>query len=225
MKAFLPAVLLAAGLSLISCGSLADSRAWGNGLGGKDEAPASGESARAKSQPSASAKPSANANSSANASPAALTSDATKKKEALSGEDGPRALARAVSKGKGAGDLVIKAAMARVEKGTAFKGSCFDFASAVYADAGFPANTLKKVFSGKEKGPFADPALIQAGDWLYFTHMYSGTLGHSAIFIAWLDFDNRTALTVDYPGNDRLEPGRYRVADLYKVWGINRAVR
>jgi hypothetical protein len=219
MRNVFPAALLAAGLSLLSCGSLADSRAWGNGLGGQDEAQASGESARAKPQFSANAK------SSASTSPAALTSGATEKKEALADGDGPRALARAVSTGKEAGDLVIKAAMARVEKGTAFKGSCFDFANAVYVDAGFPAKSVKKIFSGKEKGPFADPALIQPGDWLYFTHMYSGTLGHSAIFIAWLDFENRTALTVDYPGNDRLEPGRYRVADLYKVWGINRAVR
>jgi hypothetical protein len=219
VRKFLPAALLAAGLSLLSCGSLMDSRAWGNGLGGRDEAPASDKSARGTSQASA------NANTSANASPAARGSGSAVARQVVADEDGSRVLARAVSAGKGTGDLVVKAAMARVEKGTILKGSCYDFANAVYADAGFKGKSIKSIYLGKEKGPFADPALIQTGDWLYFTHMYSGTLGHSAIFIAWLDFENRTALTIDYPGENRAEPGRYRVADLYKVWGINRAVR
>jgi hypothetical protein len=128
---------------------------------------------------------------------------------------------KAVAKG-GPGALVIKTAVARISGKDPYVGSCYSFAESVYVEAGFPAGKRVAAFSSKESGPFADPATIRPGDWLSFTHMYSATVGHSAIFVSWLDFDLRSALTIDYPGNGRNEPARFRVADLYKVWGITR---
>jgi hypothetical protein len=128
---------------------------------------------------------------------------------------------KAVAKG-GPGALVIKTAMARISGKNAYVGSCYSFAESVYVEAGFPAGMRAAAFSSKESGPYADPAAIRPGDWVSFTHVYSATVGHSAIFVSWLDFDLRSALTIDYPGNGRNEPARFRVADLYKVWGITR---
>ncbi len=140
----------------------------------------------------------------------------------FSDEGGLHILAKAAASGSGPGALVLGKALERLDAGIILKGSCYGFVSAVYEDSGFPAKKRSVVFSGKEAGPYADPAIFQAGDWLYFTHSYSATIGHSAIFVTWLDFGERVALTIDYPGNERAEPGRFRVADLYKVWGVNR---
>jgi hypothetical protein len=122
----------------------------------------------------------------------------------------------------GPGGAVLKAAVARIEAGTVLKGSCWDFVNACYAAAGYTGKRIKLVYSAKSAGPFADPALLRPGDWASFRNIYSGSVDHSAIFVEWLDLDSRAALTIDYPGEGRDEPGRYRVSELSKLWMIQR---
>lgn len=237
MKRLSLAASLAACLLSLSCESLFDSRAWGNGPGrgaearfrvtlepGRNGAGKAAPSAKPSGAPAAkSDKPVASAvpvqaKAANGKAPAAPT------KPGFPDGRGYEILARQCASGDEAGDQVIRAAIARIDAGTVLKGSCYDFVQACFVDAGFTGAGIKQVFLGKEKGPFADSSLIKKGDWVYFTHMYSATLGHSAIFVLWLDFEDRVALTIDYPGEYRAEPGRFRVADLYKVWGIHRAV-
>lgn len=214
------AFIAAACLCLLSCETLMDGRAWGSGAREGAAAGSAGDQGRARPAESPHEEDGASKDNPSRGSPGAPS---TSPSPAPPQEEGPSALARRISSAGGSGSAVIKAAMARVEKGLVLKGSCFDFVNAVYGDAGYPPGKRATVFSGKDKGPFADPSLLRPGDWVQFTHMYSATLGHSAVFVSWIDFENRTALTIDYPGNGRAEPGRYRVADLYKVWGIVRA--
>jgi len=122
----------------------------------------------------------------------------------------------------GPGGEVLAAALARVRSGVILRGSCWDFVDAVYSDAGFGKGKRKNVFKGKVSGPYADPSILQPGDWVGTLNIYSATVTHSAIFVEWLDMESRTALTIDYPGNSRNEPGRFRVSDLSKLFQVDR---
>ncbi len=122
----------------------------------------------------------------------------------------------------GPGGKALAAALARVRSGVILRGSCWDFVDAVYSDAGFGKEKRKNVFKGKVSGPYADPSILQPGDWVGTLNIYSATVTHSAIFVEWLDMESRTALTIDYPGNSRNEPGRFRVSDLSKLFQVDR---
>lgn len=137
--------------------------------------------------------------------------------------DGVLGLVKGLSGSSAPGSRVLAAAKSRIERGIILRGSCYDFVNAVYLEAGYGPRLRRSVFSSKAKGPYADPALLERGDWVQYTHMYSDTQEHSVIFISWLDFEQRIALVADYAGNSKNEAGRYRVADLYKVWGLVRA--
>ena len=105
------------------------------------------------------------------------------------------------------------------------RGSCWDYTNAVYNRTGYPNNKTgrKTVFrSSKENGPYADAALIQPGDWLYYiNHSYNG-IEHSAIFVKWINLDERTALMLSYGGEKRKEPARYLPYDIRHVYQIVR---
>ena len=117
---------------------------------------------------------------------------------------------------------VLLAAIQRIDKGLILKGSCFDFVEAVYREAGFKESKRKTVYTARQTGPYASSDLLQAGDWIYYDHNYRVGADHSCIFVAWLDEENHSALTIDYPGANRAVPGRFVVDTLYKVWGITR---
>lgn len=105
------------------------------------------------------------------------------------------------------------------------RGSCWDYTNAVYNRTGYPNNKAgrKTIFrSSKENGPYADVALIQPGDWLYYiNHSYNG-IEHSAIFVKWISLDERTALMLSYGGEKRKEPARYLPYDISHVYQIVR---
>jgi len=105
------------------------------------------------------------------------------------------------------------------------RGSCWDYTNAIYNRTGYPNNKTgrKTVFrSSKENGPYADAALIQPGDWLYYiNHSYNG-IEHSAIFVKWINLDGRTALMLSYGGEKRREPARYLSYDISHVYQIVR---
>jgi hypothetical protein len=51
-----------------------------------------------------------------------------------------------------------------------------------------------------------------------------GEVGHSASFVEWIDFDRRSALTIEYVGTNRKVPGRFREADITKTYGLVRGM-
>jgi len=121
------------------------------------------------------------------------------------------------------GAKVLAAALLMLEQGVVVKGSCWGYVNAVYDKAGFPPDKRKTVFKSPEQGPYADPSYLKPGDWVMYRNLPYGEIGHSAIFVEWIDFYKRSALTVEYAGLNRLEPGRLREADLTKVYQILRA--
>ncbi len=134
-------------------------------------------------------------------------------------------IARRHARGKTPGAKILAVAVAMVDKKTLVLGACWDFINAVYTRAGFPAKKRATLYRQPETGPFADPALLQPGDWVMYRNLPYGEIGHSALFVEWIDFDKRSALTIEYVGGKRKIPGRYREADLTKIWGITRGKR
>ena len=80
------------------------------------------------------------------------------------------------------------------------------------------------VFSGDAKaGPYADPATFLPGDWLYYVNHSYGDIEHSGVFVDWTDYARSEGLVLSYAGEQRNEPGRYKVYDLSHVYRITRA--
>jgi hypothetical protein len=119
------------------------------------------------------------------------------------------------------GRLVIDAARAMISSGVIVKGSCWDFVEAVYKRADAKKHP-KTIFQGKAKGPFASPAILQPGDWVYLVH--DGDVVHSTIFVAWSDDGPPNALAANYVGGQREEPGDFREEDLSQVYNVMRLV-
>jgi hypothetical protein len=131
-------------------------------------------------------------------------------------------IARRYSRLPGPSGAAVSAALERMEAGTVLKGSCWDFCNAVYVSAGFQGKGIQEAYSSAESGPYADPSILLPGDWISSRNIYSATVNHASIFIEWLDMEARTALVIDYPGNSRAEPGRFRVSDLTKTYKVMR---
>jgi hypothetical protein len=119
---------------------------------------------------------------------------------------------------------VIAAALALVRSGTVVKGGCWDWVNRAYNDAGYPAKKRQTVFQSKPEGPYVNPALIRPGDWISFCNLTYGEIGHSALFVDWIDFDRRSAMTLEYAGENREIPGRYREYDIFKCYLVTRPV-
>ncbi|OAD19207.1 hypothetical protein THIOM_005170, partial [Candidatus Thiomargarita nelsonii] len=79
------------------------------------------------------------------------------------------------------------------------------------------------VFKSANTGPYANINLIQPGNFLYYINHSYKNLEHSAIFIDWLDYDNKQALMLSYAGENRHKPARYFPYDLSSVFRIIRA--
>jgi hypothetical protein len=126
------------------------------------------------------------------------------------------------SEGGSAGAAVLRTALRMMEEKTIVKGACWDWVNKAFNDAGFPSADRETLFKGTEKGPYADPTLIKPGDWLYFVNLTFGNVGHSAIFVDWIDFDRRSAMTMEYIGQNREMPGRFREYDIIKCYAIFR---
>jgi hypothetical protein len=124
--------------------------------------------------------------------------------------------------GASTGAKVIAAAVALVKNGTVVKGGCWDWVNRAYNDAGFTAKKRRTVFQSKPEGPYVNHALIRGGDWISFSNLTYGEIGHSAIFVDWLDFERHSALTVEYAGENREIPGRYREYDIFKCYIVVR---
>lgn len=118
---------------------------------------------------------------------------------------------------------LFRAADAMLAKGSVVRGSCWDYVSALFRRAGFAERNIESVYAKPLKGPWADTALIQAGDWLLFRNLSYGRVEHSAVFVCWTDYDRSIGLTLSYVGQNRSQPGRLFRYDLSQVYGIRRA--
>lgn len=104
------------------------------------------------------------------------------------------------------------------------KGSCWDYANAVFERAGFPYHGKREVVINTKGDPLAmNFKSIQPGDFLsYVNHSYNG-IKHSAIFVDWIDYDKKIGLMLSYAGQNRKEPARYKAYDLSDVYYVARA--
>jgi len=120
--------------------------------------------------------------------------------------------------------LITGRKMALNEK-TIVKGSCWDYANAIYTRAGFPNKYTKRdiVFKGKKGKLFPKNIdVIQSGDFLYYiNHSFHGS-EHSAIFIDWVNKKQKIALMLSYAGQNRKKPARYKTYNLSHVYHIIR---
>ena len=129
----------------------------------------------------------------------------------------------ALKNASGAAEKVLKKAQDMVRKKVIVRGSCWDYINAVYHNAGFGYKKRHMVYKSKKRGPYADLSLLRAGDWLYHVNYSYGRVGHSGIFIRWIDKKNKLALMLSYAGERRKMPARYKVYDLSSVYTIIRA--
>ncbi len=121
-----------------------------------------------------------------------------------------------------AGGRVLAVAIRMIEQEAVVVGACWDYVNAVFTGAGFPAARRLTVYQASENGPFVDPGLLEPGDWIYFVNHTFGDVGHSAIFVDWIDLGDSRALTIEYVGQDRAVPGRYAEYDISECYGVFR---
>lgn len=119
-------------------------------------------------------------------------------------------------------------AMGRVmtlEQREVVRGSCWDYSNTVYNRTGYPntSNNRQTLFkSNKEHGPYADPGQIRPGDWLFYVNHSYNDIEHSAIFVKWINYQERIALMLSYGGEKRNAPARYLPYDISHVYQITR---
>jgi hypothetical protein len=126
--------------------------------------------------------------------------------------------------GAAPGAKVVAAALALVRSGTVVKGGCWDWVNRAFNDAGYPAKKRRAVFQSKPEGPYVNAALIEPGDWISFRNLTYGEIGHSALFVDWIDFDRHSAITMEYAGENREVPGRFREYDIFECYIVTRPV-
>lgn len=107
------------------------------------------------------------------------------------------------------------------ESKTVIRGSCWDFANAVYKRAGVSKETI---FASTKGNRYAKADLVKPGDWIYHINYDFRNVEHSAIFVCWKDKAKRQAITLSYVGMNRAVPGRLDEADLRSITSIFRAI-
>lgn len=105
------------------------------------------------------------------------------------------------------------------------KGSCWDYANAVFERAGYPYQGKRAVIMhNRSSDPLAvNFNSIQPGDFLSYVNHSFNDIKHSAIFVDWIDFDKKIGLMLSYAGQNRKEPARYKPYDLSDVYYVARA--
>lgn len=113
--------------------------------------------------------------------------------------------------------------MALVERALV-KGSCWDYANAVFERAGYPYRGKREVVATTKDDILAmNFKSIQPGDFLSYVNHSFNNIKHSAIFVDWIDFDKKIGLMLSYAGQNRKEPARYKAYDLSDVYYVARA--
>ena len=136
--------------------------------------------------------------------------------------NGASGIARLHAKSDTPGGRVLKTAITMVAEKEIILGSCWTFVNEVYDRAGYTSEKRKTIYKEDKEGPYIDPALLLPGDWISYRNLPYNEIGHSAIFVEWINYERRSALTIEYVGGNRKIPGRYREADIYKTYGLFR---
>jgi hypothetical protein len=109
------------------------------------------------------------------------------------------------------------------------QGGCWDFVKAVYDCATY---STKRIFpaSGRcdKNGLYLeDVDIIQPGDWIMHINLeyrQSERIDHSAIFVHWIDKEEKKAYMLDYVGNNRCSQPGYKEHVLTDVYCVVRAI-
>jgi hypothetical protein len=120
------------------------------------------------------------------------------------------------------GRKVLTTGRSMIEKRKIVRGSCWDYANALYNKAGYSPNERITPIKSKMSGPYADPETIQPGDWLYFINYSFKESDHSGIFVEWTDFERKRGVVLSYVGGRKKTPGNYRIYNLKNVYYIIR---
>jgi hypothetical protein len=102
-------------------------------------------------------------------------------------------------------------------------GTCWDYLNAIYRSVE-SSDLFRKtqVFNSKKSGPYAPKEMLKPGDWVYHINRQFRNIEHSAIFVAWKDYEKGIAITMSYMGLGRARPARYGEYDLNSVYAIFR---
>ncbi len=104
------------------------------------------------------------------------------------------------------------------------KGSCWDYANAIFERAGYPYRGKREVVMNTKGDALAiNFKSIQPGDFLSYVNHSFNDIKHTAIFVDWIDFDRKIGLMLSYAGQHRKEPARYKAYDLSDVYYVARA--
>jgi hypothetical protein len=126
--------------------------------------------------------------------------------------------ARATEKGR----EVLSTGRLMIKDKKIVRGSCWDYANALYSNAGFSARDRVTPLKSKFKGPYAEAESIEPGDWLYFINHSFRESDHSGIFVEWHDEEKMKGIILSYVGGKKKVPGNYRIYDLSHVYYIIR---
>lgn len=121
------------------------------------------------------------------------------------------------------GKVVLSTGRTMIENKKVVRGSCWDYANAIFNKSGFKADQRITPLKSKYNGPYADLSTIQPGDWLYFINYSFKESDHSGIFVEWTDYEKQRAVVLSYVGGRKKKPGSYRIYDLKHVYYIIRA--
>ncbi len=132
-------------------------------------------------------------------------------------------LSRAEEKATPQGKTILTTGRTMVEKNKIIRGSCWDFANAVYNRSGYKANDRITPWRSKFNGPYVDLSTLVAGDWLYFINHSFKESDHSGIFVEWTDAEKNRAVILSYVGGKKRKPGNYKIYDLTHVYYVIRA--
>lgn len=131
-----------------------------------------------------------------------------------------RAEENATSEGKS----ILTTGRMMIKERQIVRGSCWDYANAIYNKAGHSDHARSALFKSKIKGPYADLSSIQPGDWLYFINYSYKQSDHSGIFVEWTDFDKNRAVVLSYVGGKKKKPGNYKIYNLKHVYYVIRPI-
>lgn len=121
------------------------------------------------------------------------------------------------------GKSILSTGRLMVENKKVIRGSCWDYANAVFNKSGFKADQRVTPLKSKIEGPYADLDTLKPGDWLYFINYSFKESDHSGIFVDWTDLEKSRAVILSYVGGRKKKPGSYRIYDLKHVYYIIRA--
>ncbi len=99
------------------------------------------------------------------------------------------------------GQRVLEAGQQVVNNAEIIKGSSNNYINVIFYRAGFVQGKRQTIFKGSNKN-FANPDIIQPGDWVHFVNHSYHNKPHSGIFVRWINRAENTAEIISYPGEN-----------------------